>query len=273
MAPTPFRTSEVPAAILRHNLYGVDIDLRAVQLAGLSLYIKGRSAEAALGIDETRINQVNLVVADAVLPQDGARRQFLAQYRDDKVVQDAVRQVLDEMANVAEVGSLLRVEERLRDILGKAGHAAAQDWDMRATEGATGPGARGPPALPGRGAGAVPEQWGAHYTVARLLEDLRAFAARALQPARPQRPALCPGSQQERAPAGCVPERVRRRGDESAVRDTTDTARNGYVESYPEASVTSTLHLVDRALRSSFTRDMSVPSHAGPSDSGYVRGF
>ncbi len=34
---------EVPAGILRHNLYGVDIDLRAVQLAGLSLYIKGRA--------------------------------------------------------------------------------------------------------------------------------------------------------------------------------------------------------------------------------------
>ncbi|MBM4464429.1 MAG: hypothetical protein FJ014_02480 [Chloroflexi bacterium] len=30
-------------------------------------------------------------------------------------------------------------------------------------------------------AGAVPEQWGAHYTLARLLDDLRAFAAEALQ--------------------------------------------------------------------------------------------
>ena len=172
---------EVPAAILHHNLYGVDIDLRAVQLAGLSLYIKARSAEAALGLDETRINQVNLVVADAVLPQDGARTQFLAQYRDDRVVQDAVRQVLDEMANVAEVGSLLRVEERLRDILGRAGHAAAQDWDSQRQGSLPGlePAAR--QRTLAEAAGAVPEQWGAHYTVARLLEDLRAFAAKALR--------------------------------------------------------------------------------------------
>jgi hypothetical protein len=28
---------------------------------------------------------------------------------------------------------------------------------------------------------AVPEQWGAHYTLGRLLDDLRAFAAQALQ--------------------------------------------------------------------------------------------
>src|SRR3990172_5025705 len=34
---------DVPAAILRHNLYGVDIDLRAVQLAALSLFIKAKT--------------------------------------------------------------------------------------------------------------------------------------------------------------------------------------------------------------------------------------
>ena len=117
---------EIPAAILRHNLYGVDIDLRAVQLAGLSLFIKAKSANP-----DAHISHVNLVVADAVLPADGARQRFLDQYRDDRVVQDAVRQVLDEMENVAEVGSLLRVEERLRDILAKAGHEAVQGWDAK----------------------------------------------------------------------------------------------------------------------------------------------
>jgi len=167
---------DIPVAILRYNLYGVDIDLRAVQLAGLSLFIKAKSANP-----RAHISHVNLVVADAVLPADGARQRFLDQYRDDKVVQDAVRQVLDEMANVAEVGSLLRVEERLREILGKAGHAAVQDLDAERQR-----------ELPGfeppvrqlslaETAGAVPEEWGAHYTLARLLDDLRAFAADALQ--------------------------------------------------------------------------------------------
>ncbi len=167
---------EVPEAILRHNLYGVDIDLRAVQLAGLSLFIKAKTANP-----RAHIAQLNLVVADAVLPADGARQQFLDKYKDDKVVQDAVRQVLEDMANVAEVGSLLRVEERLQDILVKAGHAAVEDWDQDRLQ-----------ELPGfeppvrqlslaETAGAVPEQWGAHYTVARLLDDLRAFAVEALQ--------------------------------------------------------------------------------------------
>lgn len=166
----------IPTAILRHNIYGVDIDLRAVQLAGLSLFIKAKSANP-----DAHISHLNLVVADAVLPADGARKQFLDQYADDKVVQGAVRQVLTEMENVAEVGSLLRVEERLRDILGKAGHAAVKSWqDDKQRE------------LPGfeptihqlslaEAPHANAEQWGAHYTITRLLEDLRIFANRALE--------------------------------------------------------------------------------------------
>jgi len=167
---------EIPAAILRHNLYGVDIDLRAVQLAGLSLFIKAKSANP-----DAHISHVNFVVADAVLPTDGARQRFLDQYQDDKVVQDAVRQVLEEMENVAEVGSLLRVEGRLRDILAEAGHDAVRDWSAQRQR-----------ELPGfepstrqlsltEVSGAVPEQWGAHYTLTRLLADLRAFATEALQ--------------------------------------------------------------------------------------------
>ena len=158
----------VASAILRHNLYGVDIDLRAVQLAGLSLFIKAKSAEP-----KAHISHLNLVVADAVLPADGARQRFLDQYRDDRVVQDAVRQVLEEMENVAEVGSLLRVEERLRGILERAGHEATKDQrpttDDKPRQRAFGEIAPDP------------GQWDAHYTVARLLEDLRAFAAEALQ--------------------------------------------------------------------------------------------
>jgi len=174
--PIENRQSEIANLILRHNLYGVDIDLRAVQLAGLSLFIKAKTANP-----NAHISHVNLVVADAVLSADGARQRFLDQYRDDKVVQDAVRQVLDEMANVAEVGSLLRVEERLRDILAKAGHAAVRDWDTQRQ--------RELPSfeLPTRQlslaevSGAVLEEWGAHYTLARLLDDLCTFAAEALQ--------------------------------------------------------------------------------------------
>ena len=127
---------------------------------------------------------MNLVVADAVLPADGVRAQFLDRYKDDKVVQDAVRQVLDEMANVAEVGSLLRVEERLRAILAKAGHRAGEETarlDPRTQRPLPGMGGKGGQLALADLPEAQPEDWGAHYTVARLLDDLREFAAQALQ--------------------------------------------------------------------------------------------
>jgi hypothetical protein len=167
---------DIPDAILRHNLYGVDIDLRAVQLAGLSLFIKAKTANP-----NAAISQVNLVVADAVLPDDGSRQRFLDQYKDDKVVQDAVRQVLEEMADVAEMGSLLRVEERLRDILTNAGHAAVQDWDRRRAQELPGFETSARQLSLAELPNAEPDQWGAHYTLARLLDDLREFAAEALQ--------------------------------------------------------------------------------------------
>jgi hypothetical protein len=166
----------IAASILRHNLYGVDIDLRAVQLAGLSLFIKAKSADP-----DAHVAHLNLVVADAVLPKDGARKRFLARYDDDKIVQDAVRQVLDEMENVAEVGSLLRVEERLRGILGEAGHAAVDSWDADRQRDLPGFEPQARQLSLAETAGARPEEWGAHYTVARLIEDLRDFTAKALQ--------------------------------------------------------------------------------------------
>ena len=173
------RQSEIPAAILRYNLFGVDIDLRAVQLAALSLFIKAKTADP-----NAHITQMNLVVADAVLPDDGVRTQFLDRYKNDKVVQDAVRQVLDEMANVAEVGSLLRVEERLRAILAKAGHRAGEETarlDPRTQRPLPGMGGKGGQLALVDLPEAQPEDWSAHYTVARLLDDLREFAAQALQ--------------------------------------------------------------------------------------------
>jgi hypothetical protein len=35
--------SEIPALILKNNLYGIDIDLRASQLTALLLYLKAKT--------------------------------------------------------------------------------------------------------------------------------------------------------------------------------------------------------------------------------------
>ena len=167
----------IPGAILEHNLFGVDIDRRAVQLAALSLFMKARTMHP-----QARVRQVNLVAADATLPDSGIKEKFLARYAHDKRVQKAFAQVLDDMDNVAQVGSLLRVEERLRELLAKAGHAAAAEGlDPRRQREL--PGMKEPVRQMGLAELAEEEQatgWTPHYTLQELRDDLRAFAREAL---------------------------------------------------------------------------------------------
>ncbi len=159
---------EIPGAILRHNLFGVDIDRRAVQLAALSLFMKARTMHP-----EARVTQVNLVAADAALPDSGVRERFLDRYRDAPPVQRAFAQVLEDMDRVAELGSLLRVEERLHDLLTEAGYVLSDAGELRPHRPAH---QLGFEEQPGAGSG-----WTPHYTLEGLREDLRDFARRALE--------------------------------------------------------------------------------------------
>jgi hypothetical protein len=157
--------SEVPAAILQNNLFGVDIDLRAAQLAALSLFMKAKSANP-----DGRVGQVNLVVADAHLPHGKVREEFLAQYASEPVIQKAFHQVFESLDNVAEVGSLLRVEERFRQSL-EAGGFQSKTPKKKRNE-ADGQQAAFAEIAPG---------WSLEHTVEQMLGHLRQFARHALQ--------------------------------------------------------------------------------------------
>jgi hypothetical protein len=171
---------DIPGVILQNNLYGVDIDRRAVQLAALSLFMKARTMHP-----QAQVRQVNLVVADATLPDSGIKKKFLARYAKDKAVQKAFAQVLDDLDHVAQVGSLLRVEERLRELLAKAGHAAVTHetaiLDPRRQRELPGM----EPEVRQMRLAEVAEKydataWTPHYTLQELRDDLRTFARQAL---------------------------------------------------------------------------------------------
>jgi len=109
---------QIPALILEHNLYGIDIDLRAVQLAALSLYLKARTAfeEALAGESlsvrpEFRITRLNLVVADARIPTDGLRTEFLRRFGTDRDLQALFATLFEHLNHTNELGSLLKVRQ------------------------------------------------------------------------------------------------------------------------------------------------------------------
>jgi len=116
-AETDLNPAEIPREILRNNLYGVDLDMRACQLAAFNLYLKGRMRAEAEGANGFDMPGVGIVCADAkVADVEGVEEVFdeVADGRSD--VEDALRQILDVFEEVHGLGSLLDVRGTLRDL-------------------------------------------------------------------------------------------------------------------------------------------------------------
>ena len=98
--------SEIPALILENNLFGIDIDLRAVQLAALSLYLKAKTYNPSL-----KIRKMNLVCADVRISDGERRSEFLERFKDDPDLQKIFAKLFEDLGYTYEIGSLLKVRQ------------------------------------------------------------------------------------------------------------------------------------------------------------------
>ena len=114
---------EIPATILEHNLFGIDIDPRAIQIASLSLMMTAKEAALQHGFSplDVRIKRTNLVVANAVnlgqerlraLVERVGRRNGSGQLRERLFTA-----VWDNLQLVSELGSLVQVRESVVQVL------------------------------------------------------------------------------------------------------------------------------------------------------------
>jgi hypothetical protein len=106
----------VPGLILRHNLHGIDIDGRCAQIAALALWMRAQRASKDFGIGRDvrpLIRKTNIVVAEAMPGEPELRREFIATL-PPKLGQ-LLQQVCDRMELAGEAGSLLRIEDEIRD--------------------------------------------------------------------------------------------------------------------------------------------------------------
>lgn len=116
-AETDVAHEEIPRRILKNNLYGVDLDMRACQLAAFNLYLKGRSRAEDEGADGFDMPQVGIVCADAkVADMEGVEDVFdeVAEGRSD--IRRALETILDAFEDVHGLGSLLDVRGTLDDV-------------------------------------------------------------------------------------------------------------------------------------------------------------
>lgn len=102
---------EVAVTILERNLHGIDIDPRAVQLATLALYLKAK--EAGL----SRSPRINIVAADASFLAGDAWARFVESFKDEPGLQRILQGMAESLADIRELGSLLRPEVELQRIV------------------------------------------------------------------------------------------------------------------------------------------------------------
>ena len=145
---------DLPGLILRHNLHGIDIDLRCTQIAALALWLRCQRAYQEMGLKKDRpaILKANVVCAEPMPGEKELLDEFLKTLRDDhletlirQVMQvpdgtrvratkamadslaDLVRSVWDKMRLAGEAGSLLKIEEELQDAIRKG----QDEWEER----------------------------------------------------------------------------------------------------------------------------------------------
>ncbi|MDL1970730.1 MAG: BREX-1 system adenine-specific DNA-methyltransferase PglX [Candidatus Desulfofervidaceae bacterium] len=112
LKPSVQSKDEIPQSILENNIWGIEIDLRALQLAALALYLKAKSYNK-----DAQIKNVNLACTD-ILWLDGERLKVFAEKNFSyPIYRRAVEAVWKKLQKAHIVGSLLRVEEELKYIV------------------------------------------------------------------------------------------------------------------------------------------------------------
>jgi hypothetical protein len=114
---------EVPKLIVEHNLHGIDIDPRAVQIAALALWLRAQKTWKNLGLKadaRPRIAKSNIVTAEPMPGEEDMRREFTAGLKP-RVLGQIVDEVFEKMKLAGEAGSLLKIEEEIKDAVAAAG--------------------------------------------------------------------------------------------------------------------------------------------------------
>jgi hypothetical protein len=104
-----YNEADIPKLIIENNLYGVDLDDRAIQLAQLGLYIKAKRKKRSV-----KIEHFNIVSSDFFLPDyDEVQPIFERGNTLDSKQKQIIRNIWNDLQQAYKFGSLIRLEEKL----------------------------------------------------------------------------------------------------------------------------------------------------------------
>ena len=109
-----YNRREIPAMIVENNLYGVDLDERAVQLSQIGLLIKARE----MGGRRARMPEhTNVVCTNFVLPDyEVVKAEFGYDASWERQYDVLARKIWTDLSEAHKFGTLVRVEEQLKAI-------------------------------------------------------------------------------------------------------------------------------------------------------------
>ena len=117
---------DVPRLIVEQNIHGIDIDPRAAQIAGLSLWLRAQRAWHQTEVkpaDRPRITRSNLVCAEPMPGERERLREFIGQQflaGERSAFAFLMEKIFDCMTLAGEAGSLLCIEEEIRTAIADA---------------------------------------------------------------------------------------------------------------------------------------------------------
>jgi hypothetical protein len=127
-AETDLPRAAIPAKILEHNLYGVDIDLRSCQLSAFNLYLKARTRADAEGNADFEMPTVGIVCADARVAEVDEAVGVLDEITGEGTgVREALDDIIHEFQHTEALGSLLDVQGTLEDEF-ETGQSDVLEW-------------------------------------------------------------------------------------------------------------------------------------------------
>ena len=117
---------DVPRLIIEHNIYGVDIDPRAAQIASLALWLRAQRAWHQAGVrakDRPQVGRGHVVAAVAPPAEVDLRKRFMEEL--DPLDAELFEKTLFMLKGLPELGVLLQVEKELpalvRTVFGEHG--------------------------------------------------------------------------------------------------------------------------------------------------------
>ncbi|MBW1801658.1 MAG: BREX-1 system adenine-specific DNA-methyltransferase PglX, partial [Deltaproteobacteria bacterium] len=111
--PSVLKDEDIPAVIIANNIHGIDIDLRAVQLSAMTLFLKAKSLNK-----NTKITESHLACADVTHFDESKLVTFLGELKlTDSIYERILKGIWGELGNLAGAGSLLRFEEKLNALV------------------------------------------------------------------------------------------------------------------------------------------------------------